>query len=47
MNSARMLLYLSVLLSAIVAIEKFYKHPSFGSGVQAFIAAAKAGELLA
>jgi hypothetical protein len=40
-------MYGTVLLSAFVAIEKYYRHPSFGSGIQALVAAIKAGEVLA
>jgi len=35
------------LLVAAVMIEKFYKHPTFGNGLQAAFAAAQAGELFA
>jgi hypothetical protein len=33
--------------SAVVAVERFYSHPTYGNGIRAFIAAIQAGELFA
>ena len=35
-----------VTLGALLAIEAFYKHPTYGAGVRALLAAAKAAAVL-
>ena len=40
----RVVLGLIALVSAGAAIEKFYKHPTYGTGLAAFLAALSAGE---
>jgi len=40
----RVVMGLIAVIGAGVAIEKFYKHPTYGSGLAAFFAVLSAGE---
>jgi hypothetical protein len=38
---------LLVFAGAVVAVERFYSHPTYGNGIRALMAAIQAGELFA
>ncbi len=37
----------AAILAAAVAVERYYVHPTYGTGLQALLAAIQAGELFA
>ncbi len=37
----------ALILGAVIAVERFYVHPTFGTGMRALLAAIQAGEFFA
>jgi len=37
----------ATVIGAIVAVDRFYVHPTYGNGIRALVAAIQAGELFA
>lgn len=45
--SSKTLTAIVVLVGVVVAVERFYVHPTFGNGLRAMLSAIQAGELFA
>ncbi len=43
----KVFIWLVGIAGAVVAVERFYFHPTYGNGLRALAAAAQAGELFA